>query len=66
MRTVKVSCPFCRNANQVDLEMYGVGQNEKKQELLDLYDICDYCGATYAFDVELNYIATAYDPRLAN
>ena len=61
MQGLKVSCPFCGHANQIDPSAYnGV------QELINLYDQCEHCRRVYGFDIEINYLTTSFDPKFAN
>ena len=58
MEKFKVSCPFCRHANELDKDMYN------SKHLINLYEICEKCERVYGFDVEIKYHTFAFDPKI--
>ena len=51
---VKLSCPFCGAANDVDLNNYYT------EDYIGLMTICDKCDRTFGFDVETVHMSHTF------
>ena len=54
--TAKVSCPYCKHANIINVTNYDTGPDS----LVGLQDICNKCHKNYDFDVEIRYLTVGF------